>query len=339
MNQELKEIVFRLCRAEGTPGDETGARRAAEKEFAPYAETGTDVLGNLTAEMGNSDAETHILVDAHLDQIGLIVTGIEKNGFLRVDRCGGMDRRVMPGTAMAVYGKQKLTGVVCCTPPQFPDVREEKVPAISKMTVDVGCPCQTVKELVQPGDRAVFCAEPKELLGGRISAPALDDRSSVAALVRCAQLLSEKNLKCHVTFLCSTREEVGGQGAVTGAYLASPTQAIVVDVGFATQPGVRPQESGKLGGGPMIGFAPILNRSMSEKFVALAEKAGMPYHRDIMGGDTGTNSDAVAVTKGGVKTALLSIPERNMHTPAEVVDLQDIENTAQLIAEYIAEAE
>ena len=334
----LGETLFRLCRAAGTPGDEAAVREAAAREFAPYAETAADALGNLTAALGDKSSPARILVEAHLDQIGLVVTDIDDKGFLHVDRCGGVDRRVLPGTAVTVYGKETLCGVVSCTPPHLTGGKEDEVPEVSAMTVDLGCAPETVHKLVQPGDRVLFRTEPKHLLGGRVSAPGLDNRASVAVLARCAQLLSDEKLRCRVTFLCSTREEVGGQGAVTGAYLADPTRAIAVDVGFAAQPGVKPEQCGKLGGGPMIGFAPVLDRVMSEALVSVAEREHIPYKRDVMGGDTGTNSDAIAVTRAGVPTALVSVPERYMHTPAEVVDLRDIENTARLIADYIREA-
>lgn len=338
MYQKLTEMLFRLCRAAGTPGDEETVRAAAEREFAPYAETGTDALGNLTAKMGDPGAKEHILVDAHLDQIGLIVTQVDENGFLRVDRCGGVDRRVMPGTAVTVFGEKALCGVVCCTPPHLTGGKEEEVPEVAEMAVDIGCNAETAKKLVQPGDRIAFRTEPKKLLGTRISSPGLDNRASVAVMVRCAQMLAGEKLNCRVTFLCSTREEVGGQGAVTGAYLADPTQAVSVDVGFGRQPGVKPEQSGELGGGPMIGFAPVLDRSMSERLVRIAEREKIPFRRDVMGGDTGTNSDAIAVTRAGVPTALISVAERYMHTPAEVADLRDLEETAKLIAAYLREA-
>ncbi len=339
MNAEMTEMLFRLCRAVGTPGDEAGVRAAAEREFAPFAETGTDALGNLTAEMGDGSSPVHLLVDAHLDQIGLVVTEVDEKGFLRVDGCGGVDRRVLPGTAVTVFGKKTLCGVVCCTPPHLNGGKEDEVPEVSSMAVDVGCGAETARGLVRPGDRIVFRAEPKKLLGSRVSAPGLDNRASVAVLVRCAQILAKKKPRCRATFLCSTREEVGGQGAVTGAYLADPTQAIAVDVGFASQPGVKPEQCGKLGGGAMIGFAPALDRGMSEKLVAIAEREGIPFKRDVMGNGTGTNGDEIAVTRAGVPTALISVPERNMHTPAEIVDLGDLEHIARLIAEYILEAE
>jgi endoglucanase len=337
--EKLKNMVFRLCTADGTPGGEDDARLAARCEFPPDAPAAADALGNLAVSMGAQNSPVHILLEAHLDQIGLIVTGVDEKGFLHVDRCGGIDRRVLPGTAVTVFGKEKLCGVVCCMPPHLTGSGADKVPETAKMAVDIGCPVETARLLVHPGDRIVFRTEPKELLGSRISAPGLDDRSGVAVLARCAQLLTGQKLHCRVTFLCSTREETGGTGSRTGAYLAGPTEAVAVDVGFASQPGVRPEQCGKLGGGPMIGFAPILSRPMSENLVSLAEKLKMPYHRDIMGGDTGTDSDEIAATKAGVPTALISIPERNMHTPAEIVDLADVENCARLLAAFVGEAE
>ena len=337
--EELKQIVFRLCGTDGVSGDEANTAAAAAKEFAPYAKAKTDRLGNMIACMGPEDAKTRVLLDAHLDQIGFIVTGIDDRGFLRIDRCGGADRRTMPGAPVVVLGKERVEGVIGSVPPHLADGDREKVPDPDRMAVDIGLTKKEAEKLVRPGDRVIFRSEPRALLGTRVTAPALDDRASVAAFVRVAQLLSQEKLKCRVVFQCSTREEVGGQGATVGAYAADPQQAIVVDVSFANQPGVRPEKSSPLGGGPMIGFAPLLDRAMGEKLVQLAQQADMPYKRDVMGIETGTNSDTVAVTREGVRTALISIPLRYMHTPVEVADLTDLENTAQLMAAYLREVE
>ena len=331
---ELKQMLFRLCGADGVSGDESDAAVAAAKEFPAGTELKTDRLGNLTASLGPEKAKTRVLLDAHLDQIGLIVTGIDEAGFLRVDKCGGTDRRVLPGAAVWVLGKERVGGVIS-VPPASDGGDEEKIPEPDRMAVEIGCTKKEAEKLVRPGNRVVFRAQPRSLLGTRVTAPGLDDRASVAALIRCAQMLQKKPPRCRVIFQLSTREEVGGQGAVTGAYRADPTQAVAVDVSFAQQPGVEPEKSWKLGGGPMIGFAPILDRAMGEELVKLAQESGMPYKRDVMGGETGTNGDAVAVTRAGVRTGLLSIPVRYMHTPAEVVDLRDIENTAKLLASYL----
>lgn len=332
---ELKELIFRLCTAPGTPGDENAAAQVAAQELSKYGQVRTDSLGNVIASMGKKGASSHIMLDAHIDQIGLIVTEIDESGFLRVDRSGGVDRRVLPGSPVLIYGKEVLTGIVCSTPPHLSDGSEEKVPSIDKMAIDAGLCREEAIKLIQPGDRIVLYCEPKSLLGSRITCAALDDRVGVASLIRCVQLLSQTELNCELTVLCSGREEVGGQGAVTGTYSIQPTQAIAVDVSFAEQPGVRPEKCGKLGGGPMIGIAPALNRTMAQKLVALAKQENMPYKLDIMGDSTGTNCDEIAMSRSGVPTQLISIPLRYMHTQVEVVDLEDVENTAKLMAEYI----
>ncbi|MBW7572696.1 M42 family peptidase [Caproiciproducens sp. AGMB10547] len=332
---ELKGLVFRLCAAPGTPGNENAAAKAAGKELSKYAKAHVDKMGNVIAKMGKLGAEKHILLDAHLDQIGLIVTNIDKHGFLRVDRTGGVDRRVLPGSPVTIYGKEVLTGVVCCTPPHLSDGSEDKLVSVDKMAVDAGLSKAEAEKLVRPGDRILLHAAPKSLLGTRVTAPGLDDRAGVAVLIRCAQLLAGCELNCEVTVLLSSREEVGGQGAVTGAYSVNPTHAVIVDVSFAEQPNVLPEKCGKLGGGPMIGVAPILNRSMIDGMIETAKKNHIPYKLDVMGGSTGTNSDEIAITRKGVKAELISIPLRYMHTPVEVIDLKDVEHTARLIAEYI----
>lgn len=332
---ELKELIFHLCGAPGTPGDENAAAKVAAEELSKYGKTHIDVMGNVVAKMGKPGAKNHIMLDAHIDQIGLIVTGIDENGFLRVDRCGGVDRRVLPGSPVTVYGSELLTGIVCCTPPHLSDGSEDKVEPIDKMAVDVGLSKEEAEKLIHPGDRILMNSTAKSLIGSRVTSAALDNRCGVASLIRCAQILADTELDCELTILCSGREEVGGQGARTGAYAVNPTQAIMVDVSFAEQPDVPAAKCGKLGGGPMIGIAPPLGRAMCMELIELAKKNEIPYQLEVMGGSTGTNADEVAMTRAGVQSALLSIPLRYMHTPVEVIDLQDVESVAVLMTKYI----
>lgn len=335
--EELEQLLFRLCAAPGTPGGESPAAEAAAAELKNSAKVQRDRMGNLTAQFGDPDAKEHVLLDAHLDQIGLIVTEIDENGFLKVGRCGGADARVLPGGAVMVCGRETLCGVVCCTLPHLQEGGEDRVPPVDKMAVDIGLSRKKAEKLVSPGDRVLFRTEPKRLLGSRVSAAGLDDRAGVASLIRCAQILSGEKLRCRVTVQLSAQEEVGGAGAKTGTFSAGPTQAIAVDVSFALQPGVDAANRGRLGGGPMIGIAPVLDREITDRLIRLADKKGMPWTREVMGGSTGTNGDEIAVTGRGVPTGLVSIPLRNMHTPAEVADLNDVENTAQLLAAYLRE--
>lgn len=331
----MKELLFRLCTAHGTPGDEGGAAEVARQALAAYAQVETDRNGNVIAHMGDPKAAKHILFDAHIDQIGMIVTWIDDHGFLKAAPCGGVDRRVLPGSAVKICGKEEITGIICCTPPHLSQGGEDKVPSFDQLYIDTGLTGEKARELIAPGDRILFTEQPKELLHGRVSVPALDDRSGVMALVRCAELLSkEKTLPCRVTFLLSVQEETGAAGAHTAAFSLHPDEAVMVDVSFSTQPGVPREKAAQLGKGTMIGIAPTLCREVTDTLKRLAEEHQVPYQLEVMGGETGTNADAVGVTRGGVRCGLLSIPERYMHTPVEVLELEDIESTARLLALY-----
>ena len=156
-------------------------------------------------------------------------------------------------------------------------------------------------------------------------------------MIRCAQLLQETTLSCRVTVLLSTREEVGSQGAETAAFREEPDMAIAVDVSFADQPGVPSHKCGKLSEGPMIGVSPVLDKNITETLKRLAKENEIPFQLEVMGGTTGTNADEINVTRGGVPCGLVSIPQRNMHTPAEICDHKDIENVARLLAAFIRE--
>lgn len=333
----MQELLFRLCSAVGTPGGESAAADVAAEALSQFADVNRDSNGNVIATMGSQEAEKHIMLDAHLDQIGMVVTGIDDNGFLRIAPCGGVDRRVLPGAAVLVLGKEQLRGIVCCLPPHLTEDGEKKVAPVEELMVDIGRNAPEARALVQCGDRIVLEAAPCFLLNGRVTAPSLDDRAGVTVLVRCAQLLAQEGLpaNCRVTLLCSTQEEVGSLGAKTAAFTRQPQEAIVVDVSFAQQPGVLPEKASPLGSGPMIGFAPTLDPTMSRRLKKLAQEAKIPYTCEVMGGTTGTNADAIGISRGGVRCATVSIPLRFMHTAAEVVELADLEHTARLLADYV----
>ena len=157
----------------------------------------------------------------------------------------------------------------------------------------------------------------------------------MAALIRVLDIIREKNPPVKVTVLFSAQEETTEAGGMTGAFGISPDEAIAVDVSFGTQPGVSEKESGKLGAGAMICISPSLSQKMSEDLIAVANEKGIKYQTEICPSRTGTNADVITVSKTGIKTGLVSIPLRNMHTQAEIADIDDIESVAQVIAGYI----
>jgi putative aminopeptidase FrvX len=334
---DLKEIIFNLCSTSGVSGSEEPAVNAAKKYLETFAKVSTDRNGNLFAELGNLNSEKTILLDAHIDRIGLIVTGIDKNGFVKVDKCGGVDIRTLQDSSLVLQSNPDIVGTVCCMPPHLTDGKEDTAVAIDKTYVDFGM-CETeIKKHIKIGDVLTFNTEPKMLLNNKICAPALDNRCSVASLIRCAEILSnEQSLEYKVVIMLSVQEETFGTGAKTGAFSINADEAIAVDVSFASQPDITGQYSKiELSQGPMICISPILNRKMSDKLIEIAENSEIPYQLEPISGTTGTNADNITVTKSGIKTSVVSIPQRYMHTPNEVISLDDVENTAKLICEYI----
>lgn len=335
--EAMKNDLWRLCQAQGLPGREEAAAHEIklileEMELTPES----DAMGNVWATFGQG--KEHLLLDAHLDQIGLLVTGFEKGGFLRVGKSGGIDRRVLLGSPVVIHGRKTLRGIVCCMPPHLTKGGEDEVPELEDMAIDTGLSDDELEKTVQLGDSVTFLAPITQLLGTRVTGAALDDRTGCAVLLRCAQLLKGQDMPRKVTVLFSSREEVGSQGAQTAAFRLQPDACIAVDVTFATQPGVSDKEGGKLGGGPMVGLSPVLSRRMAQKLFDLAKREQISVQTEVMEGRTGTTADSILTTRQGVPCCLLSIPQRSMHTPAEVCDLQDMEQAAQLLAAYAKEA-
>ncbi|MCI8624170.1 MAG: M42 family metallopeptidase [Provencibacterium sp.] len=335
---DVKETLRRLCEAAGVAGEETGARAEARRLLEPFGPCEETPLGSLlcTVRTGSRGAP-RIMLDAHLDEIGLIVTAIDGDGFIQVSNCGGIDRRLLPASAVTIHGREPVAAVVCTLPDGLAEDAGKKPGKIESYTLDAGLCAERARALIAPGDR-VSADVPFRTLGGNwVCGKALDNRAGCAAILRAAQLLHENGPDCTIVAALTSMEEVGGMGAQTAAYQIAPTHAFVVDVSFGHCEGVPRYKTAALGSGPMIGMAPSLSLRMARELADCAGKNGIPFTFEVMGGRTGTNADSIAATRGGVRTALLSIPERNMHTPVEVAAAADVEAVARLIAAYICE--
>lgn len=331
---ETKELLKLLCAAPGVSGDEAAARETVKTLFAPLGEVKTDALGNVLCTYTGTGHGRKILLDAHLDQIGLCVLEITPEGFLRTAPCGGADKRVLCGAEVTVHGKQDLYGVVTSTPPHLQKDGDEKT-LPDTVFIDIGLAADEAKTLVAAGDRVSLRYSFTELFNELVSAPALDDRAGIAVLYRALEFLKIRGCGDTVTVVCSTREETTEGGAKSAAFNAQADLCIAVDVSFAKTPDAKAEECGELSKGPMIGFAPSLTHDVSVGLRQIAAEQQIPYQIEVMGGMSGTNADVIAAEAGGVKTGLLSVPLRYMHTGIEVVSVKDVENTAQLLANYI----
>ena len=233
-------LLERLCTAQGISGDEGAVREVILKEITPFAKSVTVTpLGNLIVEKeGAARAKTRVLLNAHMDEVGLIVTGINENGLLRFSTVGGIDRRILPGKSVLVAGT--VPGVIGAKPIHLLDGDEkEKAPALDSLTIDIGASSKEEAEtLVSPGDSVTFDSL-FDASHGRIRSRAIDDRAGCAILID----LMKKDLPYDCTFVFAVQEEVGLRGSKTAAFAAEPEAAIVVESTTAADiPGVEPEK-------------------------------------------------------------------------------------------------
>ncbi len=328
-----KELLCELTSTVGVSGAEENLAEVLRRLLGDIGEVTVDSMQNVSCTFGEG---YHILLDAHIDEIGLIVKDITDDGFVKFDKCGGVDNRMLYAAEVSIWGKQEVKGIISTLPPHLKKDSDNKAPEFDKVAIDIGMTKEEAAQLISLGDRIAFRRNFTPLLGTQLSASVLDDRCGVAAIILALKQL--KDAPCKVTALFSSQEEVGGRGAAVAPYGKNVDEAIAIDVSFAYTPLSKKSECGEIGKGPMIGFSPVLDRRMSEQLVRVAEKNAIAYQREIMGGgSTGTNADDISVSQSGIRTALVSIPEKYMHSPIEVVDMQDVEQTANLLAAYIKE--
>lgn len=333
---DLRKTVTELCTAYGASGNELPAAELALDMLKNYCPA--EILnGNVIGKFGiYSENKKTLVLDAHIDQIGFIVTDITEQGFIKVSNLGGIDRRLLPAQQVVIHGKQAVKGIICSVPPHLTK-GNGKVLVIDEVAIDTGMTKSEIEKIVSLGDTITFDVECRNLLNNRITGGALDDRCGVASILYTLELLKNRSTKYNVIVIFSAQEELGERGAKIGAYEINPDIAIAVDVSFAYAQGENPKKCGYLGKGAMIGVSPCLSHEISQELINTAKSSGIPYQTEVMNGLTSTNADQYSVSRDGAKVCTVSIPLRNMHTPVEVIDLADIRYTAELLADYIGE--
>lgn len=331
---ETVELLEKLTTPVAVSGAEENIVDVLKGILAPYGEVTVDSLNNVYCTFGEG---YHFLLDAHIDEIGFVVKSISDDGFIKISSVGGVDRRMLLASEVSVWGDREYRGVISTLPPHLQKADDEKnAPELDDIAIDVGLTKEQAEKGISLGDRVTFKRNFTKLLGNQISSSVLDDRAGVASIILALEQL--KNVDAKITVMFSSQEEVGTRGAKVGPFQKNVDEAIVVDVSFGYTPMCKKSDCGDLGKGPMIGFSPILDRDISNQMVNVAKKYDIPYQIEVMGGGrTGTNADVITVSEYGIKTALLSIPEKYMHSPIEVVDITDVENVANLIVSYVKE--
>jgi tetrahedral aminopeptidase len=335
---ELLPLLRQLCEATGVSGYEHQVRDRVAETFGRYASSvRSDTLGNLIAhKVGAGPEPRHsIMLAGHMDEIGLVISYIEK-GFLHFPAIHSYDERVLPGQEVVVHGRRDLPGVIGARPPHVlaPGEAEKPYPT-ADLLIDVGLPPDEVSQLVRVGDLVTMNAPLIELKGGLVACKALDDRAAVAAIAVCLEELSGTQHSWDVYAVATVQEEEGMKGAVTSAFGLNPDIGIAIDVTWAHQPGAPEEYTYDLGQGPAIGCGPNFHPRVVEALREAADSLEMSVHMEPAARPTGTDAWAIQITRDGIPAGLVSIPQRNMHTPVEICSVKDIERVGRLLAAFI----
>ena len=328
----MRQALERLCTCTAPSGFEGPAAAVAAELLRPLVdEVSIDRMGNvLGVRRSKTPGAPKLLLDAHLDEIGLIVTGVE-DGFLRFRSIGGVDPRMLPGRELVVLTDPPLRGLVAC--PAGGD--EDKSVPLNELYVDVGLSQEEAERAVPVGTPMVYRAGCFPLGEEQMCGKSMDDRACFVTLLRAAELLRDKELDVELHIMGSTREEVSGAGAVVGTWAVAPDFCVAVDVTHGKTPDGPADKTFDLGGGPAIGVGPNMTRWMTERMIAKAREHSIPYQLEIMSGHTGTNGWEMQISREGVATSVLSLPLKYMHTPVETLSLADMEGVAQLLAAFV----
>ncbi|MCD8048114.1 MAG: M20/M25/M40 family metallo-hydrolase [Clostridia bacterium] len=330
---EVKEILERLDGARGVSGSETGAGVVFKELVGEFTdEIKEDNLGNLIAVIrcGKENAP-RLMFEAHMDEIGLMVSGFTKEGSLLFVQLGGFDQKVLPGSEVTVHSeKGDFYGVIGAKPPHLTTDRSKAV-AVSDMAVDVGFSEKECRERFAIGDVITINTAFTPLDGDAAAGRCFDNRAGVAAIIKAAEYMSRLRLECDVLICAAVQEEVGLRGARVICQSAKPDAAIVVDAGFGISQ--NSSEGFELGYGAILSVGPNLHPKLNDIIKKAAKEAKVDIEMDVEGGNTGTDAWEIQVSGEGVPTALISYATRYMHSTYEVINMRDIDEIARLLAQ------
>ncbi|MGC9521416.1 MAG: M42 family metallopeptidase [Anaerolineae bacterium] len=340
---DTSTLLKALIEAPGPPGFEEDIRHVIEDLWRPVVdEIRVDTMGNLIALQRGDDVSSYdgprraVMAAAHMDEIGLMVTGIEGE-FVRIHSLGGIDRRVLLGLEVCVHGRRTLHGVIGSRPPHvLPSSERQKVLPWHELFVDVGLPAEDVAEWVRVGDVVTVAESWASLQNERAAGKAMDNRASVAALTLTLEALQHRRHSWDFYAVATVQEEVGIKGAIVSAYGLAPDVAIALDVTFAKQHNDSDPGSFDLGKGPTIGLGPNFHPQVVNRLKETAQAEEIPTVIEPLPGSSGTDAWGIQLAREGIPSGLISIPVRYMHQPVELVAICDIERAARLLTGFIA---
>ncbi len=334
----LADKIKKLTNAYGVSGDEFRISKIAAELMAPYCDrVEIDDFGNVLGyrDCGIPGAKT-VMLDAHIDQIGFLITEVTEEGFLRFTTVGGVDQRMLLGSELTVLTKKgPILGIVAAIPPHLQKAGDDKksVP-IPEMVVDIGMTGEQAKKTVRVGDYMAFANDALELQGDALCGKAFDDRACLVCLLHAMELLQGKPLAVNVVVSASTKEETGFQGGISAGLKVQPDYAIAVDVTHA-RTGDAPQVIVKLGDGPNVDMGSNSNPKFAKRVIEVARAKQIPHIVTSCPAGSGTNAWPIQMQGQGVTTLVVSLPLKYMHSPVEMLRMTDVKNVGKLLAAFI----
>ncbi|HWM08265.1 MAG TPA: M42 family metallopeptidase [Solirubrobacteraceae bacterium] len=342
----VPETLRKLLTAPGPSGYEQAPAAVFREAAAAFAEITHDTIGSTVARVKGTGDGPLVAVVGHIDEIGLIVHHIDDDGYLWFTGVGGWDPVILVGQRVEISTRDgRVPGVVGKKPIHLlKDEERKKAPELKNLHVDIGAKDgDDARSRVRIGDVAVIAGEPIEYPNNRIVSRSMDNRLGCYVAFEAARLVAEAgDARGDVAAVAVTQEEITFGGAYTTAYSLRPDIAIVVDVTFATDaPASEEKELGrhKFGSGPVLQRGSTLDPTVFELLHAAGEAEGIPFTLSASARATGTDADAFHLSRGGVPSSVVSIPLRYMHSPVEMVQLDDVENAAKLIAAFVRRLE
>jgi len=337
MRQDSREFFLSLLDAAGPSGDERAAARVWRDYASGFASVETDALGSSHATV-NSAGERTVVVMGHIDEIGLAITHVDDEGYLWFDGVGGWTPSVLVGQRIRILAKQgPIVGVIGKKATHLLDEDDRKKPIkLDQLWIDIGAnDGDDARALVRPGDLAVIEQPVVELANGRLASRAMDNRTGAFVAAEAARLYADTPGSWRFVGVASVAEEISFAGAHTSSFALAPQAAIAIDVTHTSDyPSVTKNKIGdiRIGGGPVIERGSGVHPAFAEMVGEVAAAEGIPHQFGAASGSTWTDADAVHRSRGGVATCLVSVPNRYMHSPNEVIELADLEATARLVA-------
>jgi len=342
VNSDSRKFLEALVNAPSPSGFEQPVQRIVRARAEKYGdEVRTDVHGNVIA-VKNPEGWPRVMLAGHCDQIGLMVQHITGEGYLKFAPIGGIDATILAGAAVTVHAaKGPLVGVIGRKPVHLmtPEEREKGRVDLDQLFIDIGAKDKKAAEkLVSIGDCVTFNLGMRALEGDLVVAAGFDDKVGSFVAMEVLRVLKDEKLDCGLFSVSTVQEEVGLRGAQTSAFGIDPQVGIAIDVTHATDyPGTDCGKTGeiKMGQGPAIARGANINPVLGEMLINTAKKGKIPYQVEPAPRGTGTDANAIQITRAGVAAALVSIPNRYMHTAVEVVSLEDLDNAVKVIAETV----